>query len=397
MRLLVALSLLISTAWAGLPPTTSKDSADLSNITTFFYQFPNFTGTHTGVTFSLGVNSIAGGGTGQTTALAGFDALSPLTTAGDILYENATPVGARLPIGAVGQVLTVNAGATAPQWTSISAIGISTDWTSCDTLTVGATVTPPTKGGSTVDQCRYRRVGDSMQFQYTYVQTSGGAAGSGQYLFPIPAGLTADTTKITAGTVNGTIVTTGGATNTADFTNNDSDILQCYLYDSTHLGCRVQQAADTFVLFGSASNVTFGNGNTRFSFQATIPISGWSSNTIGGVGGYMPLSTGDLTTIGANEIVGSGLTSAAEIIKTIVAQAAVFTCSVNPTLTLYDCGTTSSSCSTGTAIGSVTLTASNTPVTGSFTAYSLPISHYWAWLLTAGTCTALNASGTAGF
>lgn len=50
---------------AGLPPTTSKDSTDSANITTFNYQFPNFTGTHTGINFSLGVNSIAGGGTGS--------------------------------------------------------------------------------------------------------------------------------------------------------------------------------------------------------------------------------------------------------------------------------------------------------------------------------------------
>lgn len=63
---------LVSTfAFAGLPPTTSKDSSDTSNVTTFFYQFPNFTGTHTGVTFSLGVNSVAGGGTGSTSFTSG--------------------------------------------------------------------------------------------------------------------------------------------------------------------------------------------------------------------------------------------------------------------------------------------------------------------------------------
>lgn len=58
--------------------------------------------------------AIANGGTGQTTANAAFNALSPMTTAGDIIYENATPVAARLPIGSTGQVLTVSGGL--PVW-----------------------------------------------------------------------------------------------------------------------------------------------------------------------------------------------------------------------------------------------------------------------------------------
>ena len=42
-------------------------------------------------------------------------AKSTVTTAGDIIYRNAT-VPARLGIGTAGQVLTVNTGATAPEW-----------------------------------------------------------------------------------------------------------------------------------------------------------------------------------------------------------------------------------------------------------------------------------------
>lgn len=54
----------------GLPPTSSKISGDAQNITTFNYQFPNFTGTHTGVTVALAVNAVAGGGTGDATLTA---------------------------------------------------------------------------------------------------------------------------------------------------------------------------------------------------------------------------------------------------------------------------------------------------------------------------------------
>ena len=52
--------------------------------------------------------------TANTTANAAI-AKSTVTTAGDIIYRNAT-VPTRLGIGTAGQVLTVNSGATAPEW-----------------------------------------------------------------------------------------------------------------------------------------------------------------------------------------------------------------------------------------------------------------------------------------
>lgn len=45
---------------------------------------------------------------------ASFDNLSPLTMAGDILFENSTPSNTRLPIGSTGQILTVVSGL--PTW-----------------------------------------------------------------------------------------------------------------------------------------------------------------------------------------------------------------------------------------------------------------------------------------
>ena len=46
-----------------------------------------------------------------------------ITTAGDILYGTAADTVARLGIGTAGQVLTVNSGATAPQWSTSAAAG----------------------------------------------------------------------------------------------------------------------------------------------------------------------------------------------------------------------------------------------------------------------------------
>jgi len=70
----------------------------------------------TGVTGTL---AIGNGGTGQTTATAAFNALNPMTTTGDIIYESSPTTAARLGIGSTGQVLTVVAGL--PAWSSVAA------------------------------------------------------------------------------------------------------------------------------------------------------------------------------------------------------------------------------------------------------------------------------------
>jgi hypothetical protein len=61
--------------------------------------------------------------TGNAATATSAAGLSLLTTAGDLLIENATPVNARLPIGSSGQVLTVNGGL--PSWQPASGGGLS--------------------------------------------------------------------------------------------------------------------------------------------------------------------------------------------------------------------------------------------------------------------------------
>jgi hypothetical protein len=88
------------------------------------------TGTAANVT---GTVAIANGGTGQITASAAFNALSPVTTAGDLILGNGANSATRLPIGTDGQILTSN-GSTAA-WgskiTSATAVA-STSGTSID-------------------------------------------------------------------------------------------------------------------------------------------------------------------------------------------------------------------------------------------------------------------------
>ena len=65
----------------------------------------NTTGTASNVT---GTVAIANGGTGQTTAGAAFNALSPITSTGDLIIGNGVNSATRLPIGANTFVLTSN-------------------------------------------------------------------------------------------------------------------------------------------------------------------------------------------------------------------------------------------------------------------------------------------------
>lgn len=58
------------------------------------------------------------GGTGQTTASAAFNALSPITTTGDLIYSASGATNSRLPIGSTNQVLTVVGGV--PAWAAAS-------------------------------------------------------------------------------------------------------------------------------------------------------------------------------------------------------------------------------------------------------------------------------------
>ena len=80
-----------------------------------------------------GTLNIANGGTGQTTANNAFNALNPMTTTGDIIYEASPSTAARLPIGTAGQVLTVSGGI--PSWTTVvSGATISNDTSTATNL-----------------------------------------------------------------------------------------------------------------------------------------------------------------------------------------------------------------------------------------------------------------------
>lgn len=102
-------------------PTTTK--GDLIAFSTTNARFPVGTNAQTIIADSaqtLGVKwgtlQLGGGGTGATTKAGAFDALSPMTTGGDLIYGGASGTGTRLANGNAGQVLTSNGTTTAPSW-----------------------------------------------------------------------------------------------------------------------------------------------------------------------------------------------------------------------------------------------------------------------------------------
>jgi hypothetical protein len=73
-------------------------------------------GTVTTGTWSATTVALNKGGTGQTTKAAAFDALSPMSASGDIVYGGTSGTGTRLAKGSDGQVLTLASGL--PSWGS---------------------------------------------------------------------------------------------------------------------------------------------------------------------------------------------------------------------------------------------------------------------------------------
>jgi len=69
----------------------------------------------TGVVTLAGTLGVASGGTGQVTLATGA-----------LGYGQGTSAHASLAIGTAGQILTVNSGATAPQWTTLTGVAVTT-------------------------------------------------------------------------------------------------------------------------------------------------------------------------------------------------------------------------------------------------------------------------------
>lgn len=123
-------------------------------------------------TISIGLTgqvAIANGGTGQSTAAAAFDALSPLTTKGDVL--GFSTANARVPVGTNGQVLTADSTQAAGVAWSTPAPGAV--FAGALTVYVDPTNGTDAPGGGTLGQ-PYA----SINYAYSQVTSLGNASNS---------------------------------------------------------------------------------------------------------------------------------------------------------------------------------------------------------------------------
>jgi hypothetical protein len=187
----------------------------------------------TGTTGTLPINR---GGTGQTTASAAFDALSPMTTGGDLIYGGAAGTGTRLANGTAGQVLQSNGTTLAPTWVTPTSGGVpsiigtanqinQSGSPGATTLTLSSTVQLPgsmTIGGGTIGTDKLEVTG-SVTFNTGPVNfVSAPVIISGNISAPTWGGATAAATVgVRLRGIAGTLTDTTAATGTTAFSATD--------------------------------------------------------------------------------------------------------------------------------------------------------------------------------
>jgi hypothetical protein len=169
-------------------------------------------------------------------------------------------------------------------FSSYSSLNADTDWVDMGVIAVSSTGGTPTKGTTTIDKVLMKRTGVNAEIIYKYQQTAG-AAGSGEVLYSLPAGLQFDTSVITpySGAFSTALEAAGqnaligyGHATTTLTTNRG--IVSLFAYDATRFRAiitagfsswQVQNA--TYFAFSSA---------IAFNFRINVPISTWNNSNI---------------------------------------------------------------------------------------------------------------------
>jgi hypothetical protein len=182
-----------------------------------------------------GTVAIANGGTGQTTASAAFNALSPITSTGDLILGTGVNSAGRLAIGANGYVLTSNG--TTASWAAASG-GVTQ-------IVAGTNVTISPAGGTGA---------------VTINASSGGASAYSRTTFTATAGQTAFTVTYAVGYlqiyVNGVLLTgadytaTSGTGFTLGVACAVGDIVEALVITTSVTGVTTGKAIAMAMIFG---------------------------------------------------------------------------------------------------------------------------------------------------
>ena len=279
-----------------------------------------------GTTWAGATITIANGGTGQTTASAAFNALSPITTTGDLIIGTGTNTATRLGIGTNGYVLTSNG--TTASWaastggvTSFSAgstgLTPSTATTGAITLAGTLAVANGGTGTSTPSIVAGTNVTVSGTWPNQTINASGGSGGVTTISFGT-TGLTPSTASSGVVTVAGTLAVANGGTGVTT---------------STGTGANVLSTSPTFVtpILGTPTSVTLTNAT---GLPISTGVSGLGSNVATALGVAVGTSGAFVTNGGALGTPSSGtLTNCTGLPISGIAAAVVNTqTSTSPTL-----------------------------------------------------------------
>jgi hypothetical protein len=254
----------VSGAVTSVGPVGASPNADAASIASNVLTLQPFSSSFPGVV------TASGGGTSNFLRADGAWSpagtfTSPMTTAGDMIYENATPGPARLPIGSTNQVLTVVAGL--PSWQNAGATGVtSVALTAPSIFTV--TGSPITSSGTL-----------ALSYSGTALPVANG--GTGQTSFASGA-LSSNGTTLTSGTLSIANGGTGATTAASAFNN---------LNPMTTTGDIIYEASA-----GTAARLPIGANGTLLGVVAGVP-------------GYIPQSV--VGTIVANYFISTNQTPGA--------------------------------------------------------------------------------------
>jgi hypothetical protein len=263
---------------------------------------------------------IGSGGTGQTTASAAFNALSPITTTGDLIIGNGTNSATRLAIGSNNFVLTSNG--TTATWaastggvTSFSAgtTGFTPNTSTTGAITLAGTLIPANGGTGLTSPGANGNVltsngtawisSPSVAATSTYTRTSFTATG-GQTTFTVSYVVGFVQVYLNGVFLNGTDFTaTNGSTVVLATAATAGDIVETIAYSISAIGSAsistniaggaasqipYQAGVDTtaFIANGTAGQLLTSNGTSAPSFQNPPP---------GGAQGFVTMFTGGNT------------------------------------------------------------------------------------------------------
>ena len=231
--------------WEKIPGSNSESFTTLTTVNLAVtgltgYMYANGSGN---VTASSTI-AIANGGTGQTTSSAAFNALSPITTTGDLIIGNGTNSATRLAIGANTYVLTSNG--TTASWQASSG-GV----TSFSAGTTGFTPSSATTG--------------AVVLAGTLVASNGGTGVAGTLTGVLYGNGTSAHTVATAAQVVSTIGTTA-VTNSTNTTNILGGTTGSVPYNSA-------SGTTTFLALGTSGYVlTAGASAPTYVAQSTLSV-----------------------------------------------------------------------------------------------------------------------------